>query len=712
MKKNIRNAVIRFLLLGFAGVCSACVFVACDGSGDTGWVDGSPVIPEGETPITLALGSENAGMILGDETELAINYNGEKSALSWSSSDPSVATVENGVVAALSEGETTVTVTDGTRTDTCTVTVGFGNLQPTLVLDYITSDSVKISKNSTLAVEGKVCFNGKSFPCELSVAVEDNEVLSYSEGELKGLEFGTSEVFVSTVWKQFDSALLSASFEVTVIKNIVLTALVEHNGELLAQDEVELNLLKDWQGEHYGENKLTFQFIAYENGVDVSNKVEMSIPQGSAYVAFDKTTGIATPKQEGRAKIRGRFTDEDGITHTKEIYVDVVCPVAAYTEEVVYCTQEAFDVESYFGEGAKITSAYQGGEEIVVSSNVVSLLARGLNTEPVEIRTNKGGLRFEKLNAYTAILNNDNFSECFLADKEVNGYYLLGGNVTVDMSAQSAGSTTNGFAGVFDGKGYTVNATVSTNGIFGQLLNGAEIVDTHFNFTFIAGSDGTACGLASNAANVNTPKVKLNNLYVTSTNYLEHSYSLMLNAVHNLTMKDVYVNISVGEETTGALSQRAALFRFDKRNDEGVAAANEVYKGAVSNVYVVTGAFIAISDGVLGYGVPNRAFVTYAANDMEKIGAVQLWEKGSFQRLKLYDNTDATDNNKYFGMIHFNNVNGYGAVPYQNYDKEIHGALTKQVNSYTYIYNYMYRYDTVAELLASGVTKVGTWEVK
>ena len=48
-------------------------------------------------------------------------------AISWSSSDETIATVENGVVTAVAEGEAVITVTaryrGNTSTATCTVTV-------------------------------------------------------------------------------------------------------------------------------------------------------------------------------------------------------------------------------------------------------------------------------------------------------------------------------------------------------------------------------------------------------------------------------------------------------------------------------------------------------------------------------------------------------------------------------------------------------------
>ena len=80
-----------------------------------------PVESVSLTPSTLALEAGKSGTL----TAAITPDNATNQAVTWTSSNTSVATVENGVVTAVGAGEAIITVTtaDGGKTDACTVTV-------------------------------------------------------------------------------------------------------------------------------------------------------------------------------------------------------------------------------------------------------------------------------------------------------------------------------------------------------------------------------------------------------------------------------------------------------------------------------------------------------------------------------------------------------------------------------------------------------------
>ena len=80
-----------------------------------------PVESVSLTPSTLALEAGKSGTL----TAAITPDNATNQAVTWTSSDTAVATVENGVVTAVGAGEAIITVTtaDGGKTDACTVTV-------------------------------------------------------------------------------------------------------------------------------------------------------------------------------------------------------------------------------------------------------------------------------------------------------------------------------------------------------------------------------------------------------------------------------------------------------------------------------------------------------------------------------------------------------------------------------------------------------------
>jgi len=81
-------------------------------------------------PVTgVTLNKTTLGLVAGGDTATLVATvapdNATDKTVTWESSDPNVATVENGVVTPIAAGEATITVTtvDGNKTATCTVTV-------------------------------------------------------------------------------------------------------------------------------------------------------------------------------------------------------------------------------------------------------------------------------------------------------------------------------------------------------------------------------------------------------------------------------------------------------------------------------------------------------------------------------------------------------------------------------------------------------------
>ena len=85
-------------------------------------------IPEATEASSISLNADQLIMAVGTSNELTAswlpwNYDLDESQLVWSSADESVATVDGGIVTAVAEGTTTVTVSYGDLTATCNVVV-------------------------------------------------------------------------------------------------------------------------------------------------------------------------------------------------------------------------------------------------------------------------------------------------------------------------------------------------------------------------------------------------------------------------------------------------------------------------------------------------------------------------------------------------------------------------------------------------------------
>ena len=118
----------RINLLGIIAIVAiiGLGFTACDdgGGNGTGGGGGTTVAVTGVSvaPTTLAL---TVGGSTGTLTPTIAPVNAANKAVTWSTSNATVATVNNGVVTAVSAGTATITVTttDGSKTATCAVTV-------------------------------------------------------------------------------------------------------------------------------------------------------------------------------------------------------------------------------------------------------------------------------------------------------------------------------------------------------------------------------------------------------------------------------------------------------------------------------------------------------------------------------------------------------------------------------------------------------------
>ena len=700
MKKIEKRILLGALLATLA--CSAVALTACnDDKKDSGGAVTPPPVVTPSKP-DLQLSANSIDVLLGNSVQLTAIYEAtDDKELIWSSSAPAIVSItDDGMITALDSGSATITATYGELTATCAVNVVFGDQQPVLMIKNVLTDNVKFIGAQGFAIDAVVMFNGVEFPCEL-VVESDNEAVTYTDGKLFAQAGASAQINVSANWKGFDTSLLTSSFSVTAIPDVSIVSFVTVGGQEMATDTIELSIVDEWCGKTY-ETEASVQFLGVCDGVETA-LTDLELIEGSEYVTFDASTGDikAIDNMRGTAKVRAGF-EVAGITYHHTLNINVTCPVEEYTDLLTYDTSGNFPLE-VFGDGANMKEAYQGNDKLTVrrgTKRINGVIAQGNDTEELTVYTSKGAYRFTNLFVYDKLITQSNFVQSLmLGSTVVEGYMVLESDVTVDMTGQRPGSKNVYFAGTFDGRGHKVSASVGRSGIFGQVggLN-PTIKNTHFEFTFVAGSNGTAVGLAGNeymlqmeneTTDNNRIRPHLNNLYITSTNYLAKSYVLMGESPYFITMTDIYVNVNVGAETTGAGSEKALLYRGERTLYNSAAAATPRIR-AYKNVYLVTGAFLALADIAYTDGTGHSfAFTTYAKTDLAKIGGdLRVANTGSTESMKINPTAQATAEqiDKYYKADRF-------------------GKYT------VYTYHGVERYNTVAELTETGVTVVGSWTV-
>lgn len=689
MKKKIIIIIVSVLLVAALSVGTVFIVKAVKNKDKNGDTPVTPYVTLSDVSLDLTYG--DVYTVVADHNEI------DGLTLTWSSANEGVAAVENGKVTAVGAGETVITATFGTAKAECSVKVGYSGLVPELKIRYVANDKIRMTVGSSFDIDAYVYFNGKDFDCEISGESANTGVASYEDGKITAKGIGSTQVTVKTGWNSFDNALTEKTLTVEVINDVNLTSVITVGGTPAVTDSVKLSVTPSFGGNAY-DNFATVNFVAKENGV--SKTLNGAIVSGDDVITIDG--GVITAIGAGKATVRAEYTDENGSVYACTIEIEVYVPVIEYGEEFELCVKNPFPVEDVFGAGATVISAAQNGAEVTVNGGVLGITPNGKNTAAFEVLTTKGGYRFTNVIAYTGkITTASEFKNAFglVYNKATDGYYVLGNDVGgIDAATYQGmpGGETTYFKGTLDGCGYTVTATAGENGIFGSLANGATIKNTKFVLTF---PDSQACGFSKNSGTFNkdVSVVTLENLYIETTNYYANSTVLMDQKPDKLVMKDVFVkingNAALGEYTDSS-TRRNALFRLDQSLNDGRYGQ---FNGDFRRVYVVTETFIPVA---CGGNWKDFTFVSYAVNDVEKLG-------------KFIRNNGNSDN---WGYCKIANANPSGDAKTKLFGYE---DPSDKNAVYTFIYGArpdisgggVYRYDTVAELTGSGVTKVGDWTI-
>jgi uncharacterized protein YjdB len=145
--------------------------------------------------------------------EISYEVRGTTGGVVWTSSNESVATVENGVVKALKAGETVITATVGGKSATCLVTVTENPSFPVLVLSQY--DAMPRVGGSVL-VTANVRFNSEIVEfSDFTWSSADETIATVDGGNITGVAAGKT---VITVTATYNNILLTEEIDVTVVQ--------------------------------------------------------------------------------------------------------------------------------------------------------------------------------------------------------------------------------------------------------------------------------------------------------------------------------------------------------------------------------------------------------------------------------------------------------------------------------------------------------------
>ena len=215
MKKKIVISVLSLLM-------SSSMLFACKEQG----TNEPPVYTDPPHSEQLLLSETEKELVLGEETYLSVyTYAYRDDAITWTSSDNNIVSVNDGLLTANGVGTATITATatDGMKC-TCNVSVVTGGNVPVLDFAFDDGSDVTLLNGEKFNFEGVVRFNGKTYTDSQISYHSSNPTIGtiQDDGIFTATAVGTTEITVSASWRGLDSALLTKTFVVNVKEMFVM----------------------------------------------------------------------------------------------------------------------------------------------------------------------------------------------------------------------------------------------------------------------------------------------------------------------------------------------------------------------------------------------------------------------------------------------------------------------------------------------------------
>lgn len=487
---NCKNKFLSALLCLTLIFLALVGFVGCKNDADE---DSEDVIvtPQEEQ---LEFSINNKELVIYSTFQLHVN---KSEGVTFESGDENVATVDdNGLVYASGFGETTITAKTGDLQAQCAITVVGQNIIPSI---QVAQDNISLvwstSKQvgSSFDIDPQIVFNGATFTDgEFIYASSDPAVVSVSEdGQISAKGFGNAVVSVRGSWRSgFDSSLLNTNISVTVMPDV--------NIELIPESTVISTVNKTIDGTSYS-NRTPFTarvlvdgvdydtsitYIVDENEIDFSSTVEGDDNVVSWFGNSDVDAAVTIRGNEivankaGEASIVAKCVVEGIEIFSMPIVIEVVAPtVQGNTERAVYNVKAdpTYAFEAIEGDFLSLSingKTYNDYVDVdTLRLDMSEFYESVLGDNVIEIATTKYNYQYQVKFVTHIITDGTEFVNCITNDKGSTIYAILANDINFSVGEFKASSTS--FSGVFDGQGYTIDATdtkiASEYGIFGRL---------------------------------------------------------------------------------------------------------------------------------------------------------------------------------------------------------------------------------------------------
>ena len=487
------------------------LFTACD-NGETG---------EQQPQASVTISTPSASLDLYDTLQLSATAENTEESIAWSSSDPSRASVENGLVTALAVGTARITASAGGASAVCTVTITDSQAAPVL---SVSETDVQLEVGSSLTVTASVMLKGEQADNVQYSWTGGGQVVSVSPqggtAVLTGLAPGPAEVYVSaTVRGVYVAAKIAVTIRDAGIAFDIANCMPNESGGY----SLELYTLA---ADGFAD-ALTPALTVFENGTELEDP-DVSWQSNDSSVVRVEGNESFVAVGEGETQVIGTYKDASvavsvKVTRTRIGLDGSVTLEARALSPVVLSGDIQGTVTDATFKGVSVFGSYDAAQkQLTLSSDKFPKDAAHLGEGELVISTDRADYLLDAA-LYTMIMRTSSDLDAMQGIGEgengviCDGYYILADDITYTGASfaplapegvvwsKGGGSNggndatagiTGGFRGVFDGKGHTItglkfDASVSTrayNGMFGVLHREGVVQNIAFEQASVCGA--------------------------------------------------------------------------------------------------------------------------------------------------------------------------------------------------------------------------------
>ncbi|MDL2223488.1 Ig-like domain-containing protein [Bacteroidales bacterium OttesenSCG-928-M11] len=258
--------------------------------------------------ISIDLNKTTANLLIGNTEQLTYSINPTDATnqnVSWSSSNTNVASVQDGLITALTVGTTTVTVTteDGNKTASCIVTVDPITVSTIVLNKTAINLSLNATEQLTYSITPSNATNQK-----VTWSSSNSNIVSVQDGLITALAIGTATITITT-----EDGNKTANCIVTVVPTAVVSIVLNKTESSLLIGEIE-QLTYTITPEDASNKNVTW---------NSSNKEVASVEDGLVKALAAGTTTISITTEDGNKKASCVFTVNRGpAIHVIEYFYD------------------------------------------------------------------------------------------------------------------------------------------------------------------------------------------------------------------------------------------------------------------------------------------------------------------------------------------------------------------------------------------------------